>query len=127
MTQRRTNQGQTIDMEGLALANEKTVAVGNMKVNARGDRLDSSGNVIKTKTEQAQAYYANNPKAVVKTVSIKDAIDSTQVKTMETTPVQKSKPKTAKPKTSKPQVKAKVMKEVELPNGDIELVESNEE
>ena len=114
-------------MEGLALANEKTVAVGNMKVNARGDRLDSSGNVIKTKTEQAQAYYANNPKAVVKTVSIKDAIDSTQVKTMETTPVQKSKPKTAKPKTSKPQVKAKVMKEVELPNGDIELVESNEE
>ena len=127
MTQRRTNQGQTIDMEGLALANEKTVAVGNMKVNARGDRLDSSGNVIKTKTEQAQAYYANNPKAVVKTVSIKDAIDSTQVKTMETTPVQKSKPKTSKPKTSKPQVKAKVMKEVELPNGDIELVESNEE
>ena len=127
MTQRRTNQGQTIDMEGLALANEKTVAVGNMKVNARGDRLDSSGNVIKTKTEQAQAYYANNPKAVVKTVSIKDAIDSTQVKTMETTPVQKSKPKTSKPKTSKPQVKAKVMKDVELPNGDIELVESNEE
>ena len=127
MTQRRTNQGQTIDMEGLALANEKTVAVGNMKVNARGDRLDSSGNVIKTKTEQAQAYYANNPKAVVKTVSIKDAIDSTQVKTMETAPIQQkaSKPKASKPKASKP--KAKVMKEVELPNGDIELVEADKE
>ena len=127
MVQRRTNQGQVIDMEGLALANEKTVAVGNMKVNARGDKIDNSGKILKTKTEQAQAYYANNPKAVVKTVSIKDAIDSTQVKAMETTPVQKSKPKTSKPKTSKPQVKAKVMKEVELPNGDIELVESDEE
>ena len=119
MVQRRTNQGQTIDLEGIALANEKTIAVGNMRVNARGDSIDDKGNIVKTKTEKAQAYYSSNPKAVVKTVSIKDAIDSTQVKTMETAPIQQkaSKPKASKPKASKP--KAKVMKEVELPNGDI--------
>ena len=132
MVQRRTNQGQTIDLEGIALANEKTIAVGNMRVNARGDSIDDEGNIVKTKTEKAQAYYSSNPKAVVKTVSIKDAIDSTQVKTMETAPIQQkaSKPKASKPKASKPKAsepKEKVMKEVELPNGDIELVEADKE
>ena len=126
MVQRRTNQGQTIDLEGIVLANEKTIAVGNMRVNARGDSIDDKGNIVKTKTQKAQAYYSSNPKAVVKTVSIKDAIDSTQVKTMETAPIQQkaSKPKASK---SKPKAKAKVMKEVELPNGDIELVEADGE
>ena len=39
MVQRRTNQGQMIDMDALALKNEKEIALGNMKVNARGDKL----------------------------------------------------------------------------------------
>ena len=124
MTGKKTNRGQTIDMSGLALQNEKTVAVGNMKVNARGDQLDANGNVVKTKTEQAQAYYQNNPKAAVKTVSIKDAVDVSATKTMEQAPVAE-KPKATK--ASKPKAKQPKMKEVELPNGDIELVEDTEE
>ena len=125
MTGKKTNRGQTIDMSGLALQNEKTVAVGNMKVNARGDQVDADGNIVKTKTEQAQAYYQNNPKAVVKTVSIKDAVDVSATKTMEQTPVtEKAKP-TKAPKATK--AKEPKMKEVELPNGDIELVEDTEE
>ena len=120
---KKTNRGQAIDMQGLTLANETSVAVGNMKVNARGDQLDSKGNVVKTKTQQAQAYYQNNPKAAVKTVSIKDAVDVSATKAMEQTPVQENpKPKASKPKQSQPK-----MKEVELPNGDIELVENTEE
>ena len=127
MPNRRTNQGQHLDMEGLALRNEKAVAVGNMNTNARGDQLDAEGNIVRTKTEQAQAYYANNPKAVIKTVSIKDAIDPAQTKKMESTPVQKAKPKAAKQKAA-PVQKEKVKKtvEVELPNGDIELREIEE-
>ena len=125
MPNRRTNQGQHLDMEGLALRNEKAVAVGNMNTNARGDKLDADGNIVKTKTEQAQAYYANNPKAVVKTVSIKDAIDPVQTKKMESTPVQKAKPKTSKAKPA-PAQKVKKTVEVELPNGDIELREIEE-
>ena len=121
---KKTNRGQAVDMSGLVLANETTVAVGNMKVNARGDTVDSDGKVVKTKTEQAQAYYQSNPKAAVKTVSIKDAVDVSASKTMEQSPVAE-KPKA--PKASKPKAKQPKMKEVELPNGDIELVEDTEE
>tara|TARA_B100001057_G_scaffold491080_1_gene580589 strand:+ start:2807 stop:3175 length:369 start_codon:yes stop_codon:yes gene_type:complete len=121
---KKTNKGNQIDMGQLILSNETTVAVGNMKVNARGDQLDENGNIVKTKTEQAQAYYQSNPKAAVKTVSIKDAVDVSATKTMEQTPVQE---KAKAPKTAKPKAKQPKMKEVELPNGDIELVEDTEE
>ena len=123
MTGKKTNRGQTIDMAGLVLQNETTVAVGNMKVNARGDQLDAEGNIVKTKTEQAQAYYQNNPKAAVKTVSIKDAVDVSASKTIEQPVAEKPKAQ----KASKPKAKQPKMKEVELPNGDIELVEDKEE
>jgi len=125
MANRKTSRGQQIDIDGIALANETTVAVGNMRVNARGDQLDSKGNIVKTKTEQAQAYYQSNPKAAVKTVSIKDAVDVSATKQMEQTPVAQ-KPKATK--QSKPKAKEQPkMKEVELPNGDIELVEDTDE
>ena len=101
-----------------------------MKVNARGDQVNTEGKVVKTKTEQAQAYYQSNPKAAVKTVSIKDAIDVSATNTMEQSPVAE-KPKAQKapkatPKAT-PKAKQPKMKEVELPNGDIELVEDTEE
>ena len=124
MTGKKTNKGQTLDMAGLALQNETAIAVGNMKVNARGDKVDDNGNIVQTKTEQAQAYYQNNPKAAVKTVSIKDAVDVSATKTMEQQPVP---PKAKATKASKPKAKQPKMKEVELPNGDIELVPDTEE
>ena len=124
MAGKKSNRGQAVDMQGLVLANETTVAVGNMKVNARGDQVDTDGNIVKTTTEQAQAYYQSNPKAAVKTVSIKDAVDVSASKTMEQAPVAE-KPKAQK--APKPKAKQPKMKEVELPNGDIELVEDTEE
>ena len=123
MAGKKSNRGQAVDMQGLVLANETTVAVGNMKVNARGDQVDTDGNIVKTKTEQAQAYYQSNPKAAVKTVSIKDAVDVSATKTMEQPVAEKPKAQ----KASKPKAKQPKMKEVELPNGDIELVEDTEE
>ena len=122
MTGKKTNRGQTVDMAGLVLQNETAVAVGNMKVNARGDQVDEKGQVVKTKTEQAQAYYQNNPKAAVKTVSIKDAVDISASKTIEQPVPEKAKTT----KASKPKAKQPKMKEVEMPNGDIELVEDTE-
>jgi len=123
MTGKKTNRGQTIDMAGLVLQNETAVAVGNMNVNARGDKVNEKGEVVKTKTEQAQAYYQSNPKAAVKTVSIKDAVDVSASKTIEQPVAEKPKAQ----KASKPKAKQPKMKEVELPNGDIELVEDKEE
>jgi hypothetical protein len=44
-------------MGALQLQNEKVRAVGNMKVNARGDMLDDEGRVISTKVEQVNNQY----------------------------------------------------------------------
>lgn len=53
----RTANGKQIDMRALALKNETVRAVGNMKVNARGDVVDDSNQVIKTKPQQVQRQY----------------------------------------------------------------------
>jgi hypothetical protein len=57
-------RGKEIDMEKLSLRNEKTPAVGNMKVNARGDELGEGGKVVRTREQVLQDYYAQNPQAM---------------------------------------------------------------
>jgi hypothetical protein len=47
----RTARGLAIDMDRLRLANETTIAVGNMNVNARGDQLGPGGKIIKTRAQ----------------------------------------------------------------------------
>jgi hypothetical protein len=47
----KTMQGKTIDFDSLRLNNELVPAVGNMKVNARGDELGKHGNIVKTRDE----------------------------------------------------------------------------
>jgi hypothetical protein len=112
MVQRRTNRGQSIDMDQLAIQNETEIALGNMKVNARGDKLGPGGKIVQKREDATREYYKNNPKAVVKSVSIKDAVDSKPVQDQSSEFVQK-------------QSTAKV-KEVEMPNGDIEIQEVEE-
>lgn len=51
--------GKSIDMGALLAKNESTRAVGNMKVNARGDTIDSQGRIIKPITEKVNQSYAN--------------------------------------------------------------------
>ena len=48
MRQLRTSRGKLIDMGALAQKHEETRAVGNVPMNARGDRLDKDGNVVAT-------------------------------------------------------------------------------
>jgi hypothetical protein len=50
-TNHRTARGVPVDMDRIRLANEQTIAVGNMKVNARGDQLGPGGKVIKTRQQ----------------------------------------------------------------------------
>lgn len=54
----RTANGKTLDMRALALKNETTRAVGNMKVNARGDTVDDNNNIIVSKPKQVHYQYA---------------------------------------------------------------------
>ena len=56
-------QGKEIDMEKLALRNELAVAVGNMKVNARGDELGTGGKIVRTREQILQDYYKNNSRS----------------------------------------------------------------
>ena len=62
----RTMQGQIIDMDKLMQKNELTPAVGNAKMNARGDKLGPGGKIEKTREQVVAEYYENNPKAKVK-------------------------------------------------------------
>ena len=67
MTQKvyKTAQGKSVDMGRLMVQNEKTRAVGNMKVNARGDMVDDMNNIVSTKTQQVNNQYnkqIQNPK-----------------------------------------------------------------
>lgn len=61
----RTALGKALDMDNLRLANEETIAVGNMKVNARGDELGPGGRISKTRNQVMDEYYRlNTPTAV---------------------------------------------------------------
>ena len=54
----KTAGGKMVDIETLRLANEGTLAIGNMNVNAAGDLIGKGGQVIKTRTELLKEYYA---------------------------------------------------------------------
>jgi len=60
---RRTMNGQMIDIDKLASQNELTPAIGNMKVNARGDELGPGGQIIRKREDIVAAYYEDNPAA----------------------------------------------------------------
>lgn len=56
----RSAMGKSIDMDRLRLMNEETIAVGNMKVNARGDQLGPGGEIAKSRNELMSEYYRVN-------------------------------------------------------------------
>jgi hypothetical protein len=78
----RTAQGKSLDLGTIMLQNETVRAVGNMKVNARGDKLDNNNRVIETKPRQIQ-------RQMMRTTNVSDI------------PVQTSSTKTKKSKKDK--------------------------
>jgi hypothetical protein len=59
MTQREytTASGKKIDFDTMQLKGEDTIAVGNMSVNARGDKLGPGGDVVQSREEVMADYY----------------------------------------------------------------------
>jgi hypothetical protein len=53
----KTAGGKHLDIGKLALQNETERAVGNMKVNARGDILDDANRIIAKKNQQVNRQY----------------------------------------------------------------------
>jgi hypothetical protein len=56
----RTAQGKHLDFQAMITQGEMVPAVGNMNVNARGDEIDSSGNIIRSRDEIMQEYHKVN-------------------------------------------------------------------
>ena len=57
-------QGKAIDMDLLRQKNELTPAVGNVRVNARGDELGPGGKIVRKREEVMADYYRDHPQAV---------------------------------------------------------------
>ena len=55
----RSAGGKQIDMGALRLKNENVRAVGNIRVNARGDLVDDKNQVITPKNQQVNQAYDN--------------------------------------------------------------------
>lgn len=72
-SQHRTASGQIIDMEALRLKNEHVIAIGNMKVNARGDEIGAGGVVIKDRNQRIAEHYDTTVKTPVDSVVHMDA------------------------------------------------------
>jgi hypothetical protein len=60
-----TFQGKQIDMDAMLQKNETMPAVGNVRVNARGDELGPDGRIIRTRESVLAEYYDTSPNPIV--------------------------------------------------------------
>ena len=138
MVQRRTNKGVIIDMEALLAQNSDEPAMGNMKVNAKGDVLGKNGEIIQTAEDRARAYYTENPKSSTAKSTLKGAqpdqpaqTDSEMEPEVKTAEAQKTEANqsvidqvdpASVPAQADEERTPVGYKEVEIQNGDIEMV-----
>ena len=112
MSKHVTYRGVTLDMDSIRRENEKVTAIGNMKVNAKGDQV-KGGKVTKTADQIARENH--RVKTTIVSTGLKGPVPDVPNITQETK-------KPVKP-TSKPVTKTR---EVELPSGDIVIEDNNE-
>lgn len=106
MSRHVSYRGVTIDMDTMRRENEKVTALGNMKVNAKGDQLGRGGAVVKQVDKVARENHLSQTSIV--NTGLKGPVPAS--------------PALVEQKKEAP-VKATVKKklEKELPNGDIEV------
>lgn len=107
MAKHTTYRGVSIDMDSMRRENEKVPALGNMRVNARGDKLGNGGTVTKTADQMARENH--RVQATVMKTGLKGPLPDAPVveqKSANSTPVKAT---------------VKKVKETELPNGDITI------
>jgi hypothetical protein len=83
--QYKSMQGKVVDMDLLRQRNELTPAVGNARVNARGDELGPGGQIIKKREDVMKEYYSDNPQAVVDEQPVRQPKAATTSTTSSTT------------------------------------------
>lgn len=100
----RTARGKVIDMHQLFVDNQKSIAVGNASLNARGD-LVKHGKVVKTVEERRAEYEVANSRSST-TISLAPDSKLTEEKAMKEVEEFKVTPK---PKKVKKEVKEEVV------------------
>ena len=113
-------QGKAIDMDLLRQKNELTPAVGNVRVNARGDELGPSGKIIRKREEVMADYYRDHPDAVP------DEIPGQGVEVVEKEPTVVPKAKKPKATTKKATTKVEEETKVEEPVAQDDWVEDDD-
>ena len=116
----KSAKGKIIDMEAMRVANEKTIAAGNMKVNAKGDRIEG-GKVVQTSKERVKPSYTKVTQTAE--VSMKKPLSKSDAD--EVTPKTKKAPKPMEAEMTTETVKTRddgsKYREVLSPDGDIEV------
>lgn len=123
----KTARGKVIDMAALAAKNETARSVGNVLMNARGDRLNSDGSIKYTAEEIARADAAQRTPATTTPISNPKPI----------TPVPTPEPEIEQPVVEpEPEAVSKITRtrddgskyaEIEYDDGSIETLELDEE
>ena len=78
----KTAQGKIVDFGALVAENETIIAVGNCKVNARGDELGPGGKIVKTRNQLMEEHYATGaggqvtPATMARSAAIAAAADA---------------------------------------------------
>lgn len=137
MTTYRSNKGVPIDFDSLVSASSKhSSALGNMRVNANGDVLGPNGSIVQKNEDRVRAYYKNNPRSSTAGVSLKGDNPTQKLTPDSPSPAEVKTAQTARENVRTAPAPAPVAepdefdapaepvgyKEVELPNGDIEMV-----
>lgn len=132
MVKRTTNKGKVIDFDSLMAQNQDAPAMGNMRVNAKGDVLGKNGEIVQSSEDRTRAYYEDNPKSSTAKSSLKGPMPdqpvqqqsdmAPEMKTAEAQKTEQDQSVMNAVETPAPEPKVAGYKEVELPNGDIEMV-----
>jgi hypothetical protein len=79
-TVHRSMQGKIVDMNKLINQNEMTIAVGNMGVNARGDKIGPGGQIIKKREDVLRESSVGVPDQInVRTAPTPEAVAAPKV------------------------------------------------
>lgn len=96
----RSMQGKIIDMELLAQKNELVPAIGNARMNARGDEIGPGGKIVRRREDIMAAYYENSTSAVKDEQYVRPkAVEAPKVTETKTTAKKEVKNESNKSKT----------------------------
>lgn len=68
---KRTAKGRFINIDDVIASAPHSTAVGNMRVNAQGDKLGPGGEITESREKRTRTYYKNHPQSSNQKVSLK--------------------------------------------------------